>query len=125
MAPIYVVFYSTARGRLLELPEILVPCLGLHACGSTMIIPKLQLRPDLLDLARKLDAKKTQWGHVPVLEAWSLKQPWRHLIATKPGNLETTNYGLGSVHASLLRQSSSSTPQDLGSLRLGLGFPTM
>lgn len=36
----------------------------------------------MLDLARRLDAKKNQWGLVNIMEAWSLKQPWRDLYGT-------------------------------------------
>ncbi|CAE7330515.1 unnamed protein product, partial [Symbiodinium sp. CCMP2592] len=28
----------------------------------------------------RLDAKKNHWGHVNILEAWSLKQPWRKIL---------------------------------------------
>ena len=65
---------STLAGMLEELrqlPEYLIPSLGLSCSPSS-----LKLRPSLLELAERFDGF-TGWGFDKPFIAWALKQEWR------------------------------------------------
>lgn len=68
---------STLAGMLEELrqlPEYLIPSLGLSCSPSS-----LKLRPSLLDLADRF-ASCTGWSYNKPFIAWALKQEWRSCL---------------------------------------------
>ena len=61
--------------ELLELPEYLIPSLGLNRS----VHEGIYLRPSLLDLANNFESF-TGWGYNKPFIAWALKQEWRSCL---------------------------------------------